>query len=166
MSSDLPFHYETSGLLNSIANDAFNYLDDHNKLSSHMNKSSWMMMGSRMFTEFDVDCGKKVGSKINMKGKMIGIPLLVNEEITERDLPIKKTWETRGPQRLVILEQYRMGFILKPVSTSVTQLTVFIDYSIPVFGFKHILAILFAKFYAKWCTESIYKDAEVHFRQI
>lgn len=166
MSSDLPFHYEKSGLLNSTAKDAFNYLDDHNKLSSHMNKSSWMMMGSRMFTEFDVDCGKKVGSKISMKGKMIGVPLLLNEEITERDYPIKKTWETRGPQRLVILEQYRMGFILKPEGASSTLLTVFIDYNIPVSGIKHILAIFIAKFYAKWCTESMYKDAEVHFRQI
>ncbi len=164
MNKDLPIHYETSGLLNSSIEGAFNYLDDHTKLSSHMNKSSWMMMGTRMFTEFDADQGKSVGAKIIMKGKMMGIPLFVNEEISERTPHIKKTWETRGPQQLVILDQYRMGFILKPEGNDSTKLTVFIDYSIPTSGLKHILAVLTAKIYAKWCTESMVKDAQAHFR--
>lgn len=122
------------------------------------------MMGSRMFTEIDSTQGKAVGSKIIMRGKMIGIPLFVNEEITERIPHFKKTWETRGTQKLVILDQYRMGFLLKPEGNASTKLTVFIDYNIPPSGFKHLLAVPAAKMYAKWCSESMVKDAEAHFR--
>ena len=164
MSKDFPLHYETSGLINTSVKEAFNYLDDHKKLSGHMNRSSWMMMGSRMFTEIDSAQGKSVGTKIIMRGKMMGIPLFVNEEISERTPHFKKTWETRGPQQLVILDQYRMGFLLKLEGDASTKLTVFIDYSIPRSGFKHLLAVLTAKIYARWCTESMIKDAEAHFR--
>lgn len=48
MAQDFSIHYEKSGILNLSTEEAFIYLDDHNKLSSHMDKSSWMMMGSRM----------------------------------------------------------------------------------------------------------------------
>jgi len=164
MNKDFPFHYETSGLLNSSIEGAFNYLDDHTKLSGHMNKSSWMMMGSQMLTEFDSAQGKSIGAKIIMRGKMMGVPLFVNEEITERIPQFKKTWETQGPQKLVILDQYKMGFILKPEGKESTKLTVFIDYCIPTSGFKHLLAVATAKIYAKWCTESMVKDAETHFQ--
>ena len=127
-----------------------------------MGKSSWMMAGSKMSMELDSQQGKAVGSKIIMKGKIMGISLYVNEDVTERVPALKKTWETRGPQHLLVIDQYRMGFELAP-GDNFTKLRVFIDYNIPKNGFGYILGILFGKFYARWCTEKMAKDAAAQF---
>ena len=48
--------------------DDANQLDDQERLAAHMNKPSMMMMGGRMFYEFDAGGGRSVGSIIRMGG--------------------------------------------------------------------------------------------------
>jgi hypothetical protein len=163
-SPDFPFHYSSTVCLKVNASEAFAFLDDPRNLSSHMEKSSLMMAGSKMSLELDSKNGKEIGSKIIMQGKMMGVPLYVNEDVTERVPPFKKSWETRGPQQLVVIDQYKMGFELK-ANEKTSDLRVFIDYSLPQSGFSKTLGKLFGKVYAKWCTEKMANDAARHFAQ-
>jgi len=49
----LTYHYESSAIVRSPVDQAFAYIDDHTRLSSHMSESSWMMGGGRMEVELD-----------------------------------------------------------------------------------------------------------------
>lgn len=67
------FHYEKSVRVAKTELEVFEYVDDHRRFSSHMNKSSVMMMGSRMETTIDDDHFQKVGSHLRMEGNVLGI---------------------------------------------------------------------------------------------
>ncbi len=155
-------HYHFTTILQTTAENAFEYLDDPKKLSSHMGKSSWMMAGSKMNIKLDEKEGRGIGAEIILDGTMMGIPLFVREFVTESERPKIKVWETKGPQKLIIMGQYRMGFELTPEGTT-TQLKVFIDYSLPSVGVQKVLGLFFSKLYARWCTEQMAKDAVNHF---
>ncbi|MEP7012827.1 MAG: hypothetical protein ABJC13_21090 [Acidobacteriota bacterium] len=58
--------------------------------------------------------GHTVGSKITLSGKILGLPLRVEEIITAYDRPLAKAWETIGSPRLLVMGPYRMGFSLAP----------------------------------------------------
>lgn len=155
-------HYEVSTIINAPAEKAFRYLDDPRRLSSHMSQSSWMMAGSKMEIRTDDKGGKEVGSEIILSGKMMGIPLFVRETIVKR-VPLQtKVWKTVGPQKMLILDQYTMGFEVKP-NGSKASLKVFIDYELPASGFGRFLGLISARAYAKWCTQMMAKDAEAYF---
>lgn len=155
--------YASSVEIEAKADEIFSYLDDPRKLSSHMEKSSWMMAGSSMKIELDAKEGKELGAEIILRGSMMGIPVFVREVISERNPPLKKVWETVGEQKMIIIEQYRMGFEIETRGASST-LKVFIDYSLPKSPAQRILGVLFGKIYARWCTERMAKDAAHHFK--
>jgi carbon monoxide dehydrogenase subunit G len=164
MDTDPPqAQYSSEVTLEATPEEAFQFLDDPKKLSSHMGKSSWRMAGSRMTMELDARGGREVGSEIRMAGKMMGIPLSLKEVISERSPPRKKVWQTVGPQRLLVLDQYRMGFELQASGPRQTKLNVFIEYSLPSAGIPKLLGILFARSYAKWCTRMMARDAAENF---
>ena len=121
-----------------------------------------MMMGSRMSTEVDADGGRTIGSKIRMEGRMIGIPLSLEEVITERQVPSRKFWETIGAPKLLIIAHYRMGFELTP-NGNATQVRVFIDYSVPTTAPGSWLGRLLGGVYARWCTRQMADGAAKHF---
>jgi hypothetical protein len=91
----------------------FDHLDDQERLAAHMEKPSMMMMGGRMFYEFDAAKGRAVGSVIRMGGNFLWFKLLVEEEVIVHEPPNRKVWETRGPSNLIIIGGYRMGFEIK-----------------------------------------------------
>ena len=41
---------------------------------------------------------------------MMGLAVHVEEVITERVPPARKIWETVGAQRMIIIQDYRLGF--------------------------------------------------------
>ena len=110
----LPLHDEYTALVKAPADRVFALLDDPKSLSAHMGESSMMMMGSRMSIDVDADGGHTIGSKIRMDGRMMGIPLSLEEVITERQVPSRKVWESIGAPKLLIIAHYRMGFELTP----------------------------------------------------
>jgi hypothetical protein len=159
----LPNHFECDVELNAPANAVFAHMDDYRRLSAHMSNSSWMMAGSRMALEFDVSVGRAVGATIRLRGQVLGIPLSVDEIVTERTPPLRKAWETTGTPNLLVIGQYRMGYEITPKGKA-SQLRVFIDYALPDGQFSRWLGRLFGNFYARWCTQRMADDAAKHFQ--
>jgi hypothetical protein len=86
--SDRPphaFHTESFRFIGVPPQMVFTLLDDHQRLSAHMSKSSWMMAGSSMTISTDEAHGQAVGSRIRLSGRVLGVELKVDEVVTERD---------------------------------------------------------------------------------
>ncbi len=158
----LPLQHESTALVDAPIDQVFAYLDDPNALAAHMGESSMMMAGSRMSIDVDADGGRVVGSKIRMQGRMMGIPLSLEEVITERQVPSRKVWETIGTPNLLVIAHYRMGFELTPTGDS-SMVRVFIDYSLPTAAPGSWLGRWFGGFYARWCTKQMANDAAKQF---
>jgi hypothetical protein len=159
----LPKHFESHVVVDAAPAEVFAFLDDHRRLSAHMTKSSWMMAGSRMTIKFDEHEGRTLGSKIVLKGAVLGIPLEVAEIITEYNPPSSKQWKTVGSPKLLVIGPYAMGFSIVPQQENVS-LRVFIDYSAPSSGVPRVLGRLFGRVYAAWCTNRMANDAAAYFR--
>ena len=95
-----------------------------------MNKSSSMMMGGSMETIVDQARGQAIGSHVRMTGKIMGIKLSLEEVATKREPPRHKARETSGQQRLLVIDNYRLGFNITESDKS-SKLRVFIDYNLP-----------------------------------
>ena len=158
-------HYEQKVRLPVGTEELFSYADDFSKLSSHMNKSSSMMMGGSMETSVDQARGQAIGSHVRMTGKMMGIELSLEEVVTEREPPRHKAWETVGRRRLIVIDSYRLGFDITEGNNS-SELRVFIDYNLPAAPSLRWLGLMFGNFYAKWCVQQMVDDACKHFMRV
>src|SRR5215475_8910931 len=127
--SEFMHHYETSAFVEAPGEQLFAELDDHEHLSSHMSQSSWMLGGGRMRIEFDDGRGKRIGSRIRLSGKVGGLELSVEEIVTERNAPHRKSWETVGRLKLLVIGHYRMGFEIASEDKG-SLLRVYIDYDL------------------------------------
>lgn len=161
--SNIKLHYSAHVDISVPPDQLFEFLNNPYNLSSHMSKSSLMMMGSKMKIETDLEKGKKLGSEIRLTGKFLGLDIFVRESVVELEKPLKKVWQTQGEQKLIIIEQYQMGFIITPKDKS-SHLEVFIDYTLPQSGISSILGKIFGHLYAKWCAEKMTQDAHDHFK--
>ena len=103
------------------------------------------------------------GSRFGFAGRILGIPLAVEEVVTERAPPLRKTWETTQEPRLWVIGAYKMGFELTPEGER-SVLKVHIRYDRPASGFQRLLGRLFGPVYAKWCTSQMVRDAAKHFQ--
>ena len=158
----LPRRYESSGTATAPIERVFVHLDDHERLSGHMTQPSWKMGGGHMAISVDAGRFRSVGSRLRLSGRVFGIMLNVEEVIVDHQPPYRKTWETIGEPRLLVIGGYRMTFELTPRGTN-TAIRVSIEYGRPARGFPHVLGILFADYYARWCTHRMVADAIQHF---
>ena len=115
-----------------------------------------------MKIELDASEGRTVGSRIRLSGRVLGVPLSVEEVVTERQPPLRKVWQTTGVPRLLVIGEYRMGFEITPGGAA-SVLRVFIDYSLPGTPLARWLGGLLAAAYARWCTDSMADDAAKRF---
>lgn len=145
------------------AEAVFGYLDDHRNLSAHMEQPSWAMMGSRIEVHMDARGTRCVGSKFGFTGRLLAIPLAVEEIVTQREPPRLKTWATVSEPTLWVIGRYRMGFSIVPGPAS-SPLPVFIDYDLPEGPGTRALGWLLGGFYARWCTRGMAADAARHFK--
>ena len=150
----LPFHLEGSADLTAPVEAVFDFLDDFEQLGAHMMRSTAMMAGSRMRYEFDAARGRKVNARVRVLGSILGIKLQIEECVTERAPPFRKAWRTTGPQRMLVLDAYRMGYELVAREQG-CRARVFIDYAIPPAGLSHWLARAAAARYARWCVNGV-----------
>ena len=158
-------HHVSEVDIDADANTLFAFLDDHRRLAGHMEKSSWMMAGATMRVEMDALKGQSVGSLIRIAGRVLGVNLVVEEVVTEREPPTRKTWETRGEPRLLVIGSYRMGFTISPQGSR-SRLIVFIYYELPSGDIFRVLAQLLGRSYASWCTRRMVKDAAAAFSRV
>lgn len=152
-------HAEYSETINASVERIFDMLDDQTRLSNHMSKRSWKLGWGKMETILDAQRGRAVGSHIVLRGRVFGIRLLLDEVVTARESPLKKTWETVGEPRLLVMGPYRMGFDLLPAGAS-ARLRVAIDYELPAKGISRLLGRLLGRAYALWCTRQMVRDAQ------
>lgn len=158
MSAPFPLHREALADIAADPAAVFAVLDDHRRLSAHMEKPSLMMAGATMKTELDSLRGQAVESVIRMKGVILGVSLHVEEVVTHHEPPFRKIWETRGQPRLLVIGQYRIGFELSPAAAG-ARLRVWIDYSLPTGLAGRWLGKLLGKVYADWCVTRMTRDA-------
>ncbi len=163
-SAPLRTHYETHVTLVAAPNAVFAYLDDHRRMAAHMTDRSWKMAGSRMTISMDEKDGRAVDSRISLGGKVLGVPLQVDETVTVYAPPLSKTWQTVGSPHLLVIGAYEMGFFICPLLRG-SELTVFIDYALPEGGASRVLGHLFGSAYARWCTNRMARDAETRFNR-
>ena len=156
-------HFESRAHVAASPDELFLELDDQERLSAHMMKSSAMMAGTRMQFEFDGRHGRAVGSRMLLSGKVLGLSLEVIEVVTQRDPPRLKAWETRGEPRLLVIGPYRMGFEIAPDGDG-SQLRVFIDYDEPSRPWR-LAGKLLGVMYARWCTRNMAEGAAARFAQ-
>ena len=152
------YHRERSQFVAATPSQVFDFVDDHSRLSSHMEKSSWMMGGGRMSIETDDAKGQAVGSHIRMGGRVFGLRIFLDEVVIRRDPPHHKAWETVGPPKLLVIGPYRMGFDIRP-SKGGSDVRVFIDYDLPSGLVTRWLGRLFGNWYAKWCVDQMLNGA-------
>lgn len=164
MSAPFPLHREALAEIAADSSAVFAVLDDHRRLSAHMEKPSLMMAGATMTTELDSLRGQAVGSVIRMKGRILGMSLQVEEVVIHHEPPVRKTWETRGQPRLLVIGRYQMGFELSPVATG-TRLRVWIDYSLPSGLVGRWLGKRLGQVYADWCVTRMVRDAVKFFNK-
>lgn len=128
-----------------------------------MNKKSGMMMGSKLWTKIDEDQGQAIGSHIRMGGRVMGVPVELDEIVTERAAPAHKAWETVGAPKLIVIGPYRMAFDITP-HEGTSDLRVSIDYALPP---KNAwLGRLFGATYARWCVRQMTGDVKMHFAAV
>lgn len=159
------YHDQKEAIIPAPRAEVFAYLDDPTRLAAHMEKRSMMMLGGRMIYELDAAQGRAVGSVIRMGGSLLGLSLFVEEVVTERTPPARKTWETRGHQRLLVIDSYAMGFETRPIGGR-TEVRVFIDYRLPSSLLGRGLGLLFARFYARWCVSRMVNDLSRNFQAV
>jgi hypothetical protein len=155
-------HFESRATLAGSPDEIFAYVDDPAHLAGHMAKRSWAMAGGRMELVLDAGGGRKVGSHIRLTGRVLGLELSVDEKVAERTPPYRKTWETVGSPKLLVIGAYRMGFDVA-VQGSGSLLRVFIDYALPEALPGRWLGRAFGRAYARWCTERMVSDSVRHF---
>lgn len=154
-------HYEKSAIIHASPEKIFDFVDDHSRFSSHMNKSSWMMGGGKMNVETDEEKGQKVGSHIKMEGRVFGIKLFLDEVVIEHQSTTRKVWKTVGNIRLLVIGHYQIGIEISPQNDK-SSLKVFIDYNLPS-GIAWFLGYLFGGMYAKWCVKQMLSGVENNF---
>ena len=86
-----PLHHRSEAAVGADARSLFALLDDHRRLAGHMKKPSLIMAGATMRVETDALQGQAVGSLIRVTGRVLGVNLMVEEVITERVPPLRKT---------------------------------------------------------------------------
>ena len=156
--SPLAFHHRSEIVLPVEPERLFAHLDDHRRLSGHMEKPSLMTAGASMRIDTDAGHGQAVGSVIRMSGRVLGVRLGLEEVVTEHAPPQRKVWETVGEPTLLVIGAYRMGFTIAPMGGG-TRLIVFIDYRLPTQGIGWVLGLLLGRPYAAWCTRRMAGDA-------
>ena len=159
-----PYHLERSATVRATPAEVFAFLDDPRKLSGHMASRSAMMLGSSMHIETDERGGRGVGAPIRLSGQVLGIPIRVDEEVTEYRPPIRKEWATRGRPRLLVIGAYRMAFDVSPTPDG-ALLRIRIDYELPPHRGQRWLGRLLGARYARWCTERMLRDAIAAFAE-
>ena len=111
-----------------------------------------------MSTTLDEGGGRRVGSHIQVSGRVLGFQIALDEVVIEREPPARNVWNTVGSPRLLVIGPYRMGFEVTPRGSE-SLLRVFIDYALPRPWPERWLGRLLGSTYAHWCTERMVNDA-------
>ena len=140
----------------------FEYIDRPERLSAHMERRSWRMGGGAMTIETDAGGGRAVGSRLRLSGRVLGMNLAAEGEVTERKPPYRKVWQTVGKPRLMVVGAYRMEVMIDKRGRG-SHVRIAIDYALPSDGLSRWLGALFGATYARWCVNQMIEDVRQRF---
>ena len=141
-----------TALVGASTEQVFAYVDDIRNLARHMSENPSMpMMGSKLTLEIVTPEPTGVGATYRYTGKMLGLVLDFSETVTTYIAGREKIWRTIGNPKLLILRGYEMRVLVEPVTPATTNLTISIDYELPVSGFWRITGWLLGDAYSRWC---------------
>jgi len=100
----MPLHAEAECEVGAQPATVFRHIDQPEQLSAHMARRSWQLAGTSMAIETDAGGGRRVGSHIRLKGRMLGMSLHVEAKVVRRDPPNLKVWETLGEPHLLVID--------------------------------------------------------------
>jgi hypothetical protein len=158
-SIDYAFHDEATTRVDAPPARLFAHLDEPLQLGAHMRQRSCQMLGSRMDYRLDAQKGRAVGARLDLIGNLWGLRLEVPQVVIERALPTRKVWQTTGPPRLLVIDRYRLGFVITAAPDARSTLNVFIDYDCAGAALKRWLG----RRYARWCVTRMTDDARRSF---
>ena len=153
----LPLHVEATCEVRAQASSVFEYIDQPQRLSAHMERRSWQLGGASMAIETDAEGGRAVGSHIRLAGRMLGIPLYVEGQVVQREPPNLKAWETVSEPHLLVIGRYRMRVNIE-ARGDLAHVTIAIDYARPANTSTGWLGMLFGPLYARWCVRQMAQD--------
>jgi hypothetical protein len=151
-------HEEASCEVGAAPDDVFDHIDQPERLSAHMTRSSWRLGGTSMSIKTDAAGGRAVGSHIRLAGRMMGLSLSVDCVVVQRDPPRLKVWKTVGTPRLLVIGAYRMSARIEQ-RNDLSDVTIDIDYALPASR----LWRSFGPIYARWCVRQMARDLVCRF---
>ncbi len=145
----------------------FAYVDDIRNLARHMSESRSMpMVGSKLTLEIETAKPTGIGATYRYTGQMLGLVLDFSETVTTYTAGREKIWRTIGNPKLIIMRGYEMRALVEPVTPATSNLTISIDYELPVSGFWRAAGWLLADVYSRWCLTGMVsgtkRDLEQH----
>lgn len=132
-------------------------------LADRSGNRSLMMRGSLKTYAFDAARGRAIVSMIGIGESILGLKLYQGGVVTARTSPSRKRWGVCGPQQILEIKNYLMGFETRPIGDR-SQIRGFIDYQLPHHIFGRLLGRLFALLYARQRVWRMVKDAAMRFR--
>lgn len=109
-----------------------------------------------MELETDRHGGRRKCSHTTLKGRAFGVPIRLETEVTQRDPPTIKRWQTVEEPRLLVIGRYRMTARIDRAPRQ-SLVTIRIDYALP--GTRHgTIARWLARIYARWCVRRMASD--------
>ena len=143
------------------ADQVFGFVDDPKHLAGHMSARSWSMGGGRMDLDLDSTGGRAVGSRMHLHGSAFGLRLDVLTEVSEREPPVYKAWQTVGTPRLLVIGEYRMRVDIESTPDG-SRARISIHYALP--GTRAGVASRWlARAYARWCVDRMATDIDQAF---
>jgi len=147
--------------IRATAESVFAYVDDIRHVGWHMTeRSSMVMMGSRLKLEILSERPTGLGATDRYYGTMMGLALDFSESVTKYVPSREKVWRTIGEPRLLIISSYEMRLAVEPLSAVSSRLTISITYDLPRSPVWHILGRLLAGPYSRWCLRQTVGDAK------
>ncbi len=145
--------------INAPSEKVFTFMDNLGNTGMHMMNDSKMMMGSKLELEQISKNPTGLNSKYHWHGKIMGMIMDFTVLATKWVKNKEKTWETIESPKMIILEWYKMSLKIFPEDKG-TRAMLSISYTKPKNVSGKILGFLLAKWYAKWCVNSMLKDSK------
>ena len=157
----LPYHEQVDVMVAAPRQQVFDFIDDPKHLAGHMSKPSWRMAGSTMDLTTDAHGGRRTGSRMRLAGRMLGMRLVVETVVTERDPPVRKAWETSREPKLIVIGPYRMSATIDRMPAQ-SRVALRIDYALPGTRRDAVTSWL-ARRYARWCVRRMASEVAAAF---
>jgi len=154
-------HYEREMIINGSQEEVFAFIDDIRNTGKHMTENSGAMAGSKLKIEWLSAYKTGLGTKYRWTGKVVGMEMEFNVEVSKLVEGKEKGWGTVGDAKMIVIDWFEMDLVMIPEKDGKSKAKLGINYT------KHRgpWGFLLGKWYSKWCVKSMLKDTKKHFKK-